>query len=457
MTEVRRLTEGSLWKQILLFALPLILSNLLQVFFNMADLIVVGNFAENGAAALGCVGSTANLVFLFTGVLMGLGSGVNVLVARYLGAGSRRDVSETVHTAAVVCALFGIGQMAVCLLAAAPLLRLLGTKPELFDGALLYLRIYFLGTPALAVYNFGCGAFSAAGNTKTPLLFMAVSGLVNIALNLFFVIVMKMDVAGVAIASVLSQYLSAALIVIALRRTGEWITLRWSLLCVIPDKARQILLIGLPAALQNAIFQVANLFIQGGVNTFPAVVVEGNSIADQANGIVFSTFDAFYVACTSFMSQNYGAGKKDRVLKSYLVALSYDLGIAVLLSGLLLLFGREFLSLFNRDPEVLEAGLYRLNVMSCAYFFAPIMDCTIAASRGLGKTMIPTVIVLVGSCLFRIAWVYTVFAYFHTMISLYLLYIFSWVLTGIAEIIYFRHIWKKLFNSSLQTQDVVVE
>ena len=221
-----------------------------------------------------------------------------------------------------------------------------------------------------------------------------------------------------------------------------------------------MLAIGVPTAMQNAIFQVANLFIQGGVNTFSPTVVEGNSVADQPNGIVFCMLDAFYVACTSFMSQNYGAGKRDRVLKSYRVSLTYACGTALLLSGLLALFGRPFLSLFNRDPAVLDAGMYRLNVMCCCYVFAAVMDCTIAASRGLGKTFVPTVIVVVGSCLFRIAWVYTVFAYFHTMISLYALYLFSWVLTGAAEIVYFRRVWKKLFTTtknSLQIDEYIVK
>ncbi|MBQ7523436.1 MAG: MATE family efflux transporter [Oscillospiraceae bacterium] len=460
MHATRDLTQGSLWKNIFLFSVPLILSNLLQVLFNMSDLAVVGNFAQNGAQALGCVGSTSNLVFLFTGVLMGLGSGVNVLTARYYGAREPDEVEKTVHTAAVVCALAGVLLMAVCLLLSAPVLRLLGTKDVLFDGALLYFRIVSLGLPALAIYNFGCGVFSAVGDTRTPLRFMMLSGIVNLLLNLIFVIAFRWDVEGVATATVLSQYLSAVLVVIKLLRSGEWHALRLRRLRIVPDKAKMMLAIGVPTAMQNAIFQVANLFIQGGVNTFSPTVVEGNSVADQPNGIVFCMLDAFYVACTSFMSQNYGAGKRDRVLKSYRVSLTYACGTALLLSGLLALFGRPFLSLFNRDPAVLDAGMYRLNVMCCCYVFAAVMDCTIAASRGLGKTFVPTVIVVVGSCLFRIAWVYTVFAYFHTMISLYALYLFSWVLTGAAEIVYFRRVWKKLFpatNSSLQTGEYIVK
>ena len=460
MHATRDLTQGSLWKNIFLFTVPLILSNLLQMLFQMSDLAVVGNFAENGAQALGSVGSTANLVLLFIGILMGLGSGVNVLTARYYGAREPDEVEKTVHTAAVVCTLAGLLLMTIGLLLSAPVLRLLGTKDVLFDGALLYFRIVAAGMPALAIYNFGVGVFSAVGDTRTPLLFMTVSGVVNVLLNLMFVIIFHWDVEGVAAATILSQYLSAALVVTKLLRSKEWHALRLRQLRIVPDKARMMLAIGVPTAMQNVIFQTANLFIQGGVNTFSATVVEGNSVADEANGIVFCVLDAFYVACTSFMSQNYGAGKRDRVLKSYRVSLIYSCGTALLLSGLLALFGRPFLSLFNGESAVLDAGMYRLNVMCCCYVFAALMDCTIAASRGLGKTLVPTLIVMVGSCLFRIAWVYTVFAYFHTMISLYLLYLFSWTLTGAAEVIYFRRVWKKLFppvKTSLQKDEYIVK
>ena len=426
-----KLTEGPLFRQIVLFSLPLVLSNLLQVLFNMSDIAVVGQFA--GARALGAVGSTAILVSLFTGFLIGMGSGINVIVARYLGAGRDRDVQESVHTAFLLMVITGLVLLAVGMLFSGPLLRLLGTKSELIDGAVTYLKIYSLGMPGAAVFNYGSAVLSAGGDTKRPLVFLSCAGVLNVLLNLFFVIVCHMAEAGVALASAVSQSMAAVLIVLSLMHRTEAACLTMRHLRITPSKARQILSLSIPAGLQNAIFAIANLFVQAGVNTFDAVMVEGNSAAANADGLVYDVMAAIYTACSSFMSQNYGAGKRKRVIRSY-----------ILFMGLMLvLFGKEFLSIFTRDPEVIEAGMHRLTVMGISYGFSAFMDCTIAASRGLGKSVVPTVIVILGSCVFRVIWVYTVFAYFHTIRSLYLLYIFSWTLTAAAEIVYFARCWRE--------------
>ena len=418
------LTSGSLGRNILLFSIPLMLSNVLQVLFNMSDIAVVGRFA--GSHALGSVGSTSILVTLFTGFLIGVGSGINVNVARYLGCQSDRDVSETVHTSAILCVIIGAIALLIGVLGARPMMRLLGTKDELIDGAIQYLQIYFLGMPALAVYNFGNAVLSAAGDTRRPLIIMIVAGIVNVILNLFFVIVCQLSVAGVAIASTVSQYLSAALIVRLLMRTKDSYALHLNQMRITPIKARSVLTLSLPAGMQNAIFAIANLFIQAGVNSFPAVVVEGNSAAANADALVYDVMAAFYTACSSFMSQNFGAGNRKRVIRSYYISLAYSFGIGAVLGGMLLLFGDKFLMLFTTDPEVVQMGMDRLWVMGFSYAFSAFMDCTIAASRGIGKSAVPTAIVIMGSCVFRVIWVYTVFAYFHTIMSLYLLYIFSW-------------------------------
>jgi len=441
MTGQRSLTEGSLGKGILLFSLPLMASNLLQVLFNMADVAVVGQFA--GSRALGSVGSTVTLVTLFTGFLMGIGSGVNVLTARYIGAKDSRAVRDTVHTALLLCLAAGILILTGGVLGTRALLELLGTKEELIEGAVLYLRIYFLGMPALAVYNFGNGVYSAAGNTKKPLAYLTIAGVLNVVLNLVLVIVFHLDVAGVAIASVVSQYVSAALILISLLRCREEYGLRGYRPVLVRDKAAALLTLGVPAGLQNAIFQIANLFIQAGVNSFDAVVVEGASAAANADGLVYDVMAAFYTACSSFMGQNYGAGKRDRVLKSYFVSLAYSFGVGAGLGLLLVSFGEQFLRIFTSDAAVIETGMERLTVMGLSYGVSAFMDCTIAASRGLGRSLAPTVIVILGSCVFRVIWVYTVFAFFHTILSLYLLYIFSWSLTALFEILYFIRAYRQ--------------
>ena len=440
--ELRDLTRGPLGKQIFLFSFPLILSNLLQVLFNMADIAVVGRFA--GPIALGAVGSTAILVSLFTGFLIGMSGGVNVLTALHFGARDKKALAETVHSAAILCALVGLVFLGLGVLLARNILALMNTKPELIDGAALYLRIYFLGMPALAVYNYGNAVFSAVGDTKRPLLYLSIAGALNVTLNLFFVIACGMDVAGVALASILSQYVSAALILLALlRRGGEDYGLRLRELRLSPSRSKAILRIGLPGGLQNAIFAIANLFIQVGVNSFDATMVAGNSAATNQDPIVYDVMAAFYTACGSFIGQNYGARRKDRIKKSFLISLTYSFGAGVLLGAGILAAGPRFLSLFTAEPAVVEAGMHRLRVMSLSYGISAFMDCTIAASRGLGKSLAPTVIVLLGSCAFRILWVYTVFAHFGTITSLYLLYAFSWAITAVAEIWYFLRVYRK--------------
>ena len=437
----KNLTEGPLGRQILVFSLPLVASNLLQAVFNMTDIAVVGRFA--GSAALGSVGSTTIFITLMTGFLIGLGGGVNVLVARFYGAEHPRDVEKSVHSALLVCLAAGVLLLAVGVAFSPALMRLLGTKPDLIDGAILYLRIYFLGMPAMAIYNFGNGVFSAVGDTRKPLVYLTIAGVLNVGLDLFFVIVWKMSVAGAALATILSQYLSAFLILRALARCEGCYGLRREQLRLDPAMTRSILGLGVPAGCQNAIFALANLFIQASINTFDTVVVSGNAAAANADPLVYDVMAAFYTACASFMSQNYGAGKPERVKKSYFISLGYSFGIGAALGLSLVVFGQAFLSLFTTEPAVAEAGMQRLLVMGLSYPISAFMDCTIAASRGLGRTIVPTFIVIMGSCVFRVIWVYTVFAFFGTLLSLYLLFVCSWTITAIAEGIYFVHIYKE--------------
>ena len=437
----RSLTEGPLARQILIVSLPLALSNLLQVLFNMSDVAVVGRFA--GSTALGAVGSTSIFVTLFTGFLIGLGNGINVLVARFYGARNAESVHKTVHSALLVSLLAGVLLLVVGLFGSPALLRLLNTKEDLLPGAILYLRVYFLGMPALALYNYGNAVFSAIGETQKPLRYLSFAGVLNILLNLFFVIVCRLDVAGVALASTIAQCVSAGLILRALTRVQDSYALHLREVRFDPIMTRRVLMLGLPAGFQNAIFAIANLFIQAGVNSFDSLMVKGNSAAANADALIYDAMAAFYMACASFMSQNYGAGKVDRVKKSYLISLAYSFGVGLVLGGTLMPFGREFLALFTTEPAVIDAGMKRVSVMAMAYCISAFMDCTIAASRGLGKTVVPTIIVVMGSCVFRVVWVYTIFAQIHTIPSLYLLYPCSWALTAVAEMVYFVGSYKK--------------
>ena len=443
-----RMTDGSLWKNMLIFSIPLMLSQLLQVLFNMADVAVVGKFSS--AEALGAVGSTTILVTLFTGFLIGMGSAVNVRVARHLGARDKARASDAIRTSFIICLTTGLIIMVLCLLSARFMLELLGTKDDLIEGAILYFRIYALGMPALGIFNFGNGVLSANGDTKRPLIYLMISGILNVAFNLFFVIVCGMAEDGVALASIITQYVSAILILIHMSRQGDDCTFRLRDLKNGADKleGKCILGLGIPAGLQNSIFAIANLFIQGAVNSFDSVVVEGNSAAANSDAIIYNVMAAFYTACSTFIGQNLGAGKQKRVLKSYFIGITYSFLAGAILGGALFLFGREFLSFFANDEAVIEAGLQRTRIMSFSYAISAFMDCTIAACRGIGKSFAPTVIVIMGSCVFRVAWIYTVFAYFHTIPSLYLLYIFSWTITAVAEIVCFTVNYKKLKRST---------
>lgn len=435
------MTQGSLWKNIFLFSIPLMLSQLLQVMFNMADVAVVGKFSS--AEALGSVGSTTTLVSLFTGFLIGMGCGVNVRVAQHLGAKQKQETMETVHTALLICVLAGVIISVLCLVLAEGMLSMLNTKPDLMDGAVLYFRIYALGMPALGIFNFGNAVLSANGDTKRPLMYLTIAGVLNVILNLFFVIVCHMAADGVALASIISQYVSAILVLWHMFRQKDECALRLHQIRFYKGKTKDLLGLGLPAGIQNAIFSIANLFIQSGVNSFDSTMVAGNSAAANADSVIYNVMAAFYTACSSFMGQNWGAGKRDRVLKSYFVSLIYSFAAGAILGLALVIFGKEFLSLFTNEPEVVEAGMQRIRIMGYSYAVSAFMDCTISASRGIGKSFGPTLIVILGSCVFRVIWVYTIFAHFHTIPSLYLLYIFSWAITAVAEIIYFAASYRR--------------
>ena len=347
-------TSERLPRQILLFSLPLMASNVLQVLFNMADIAVIGRFA--GSLSMAAVGSTATAVTLFTGILIGVGGGINALVARYYGARDRQELQRTVHSSAIICLICGILLLIFGFFGSRPLLRLLNTKPELLDKATLYMQIYFCGMPALALYNFGNAVYSAIGNTKKPLYYLLFSGIVNVVLNLVFVIVCDLDVAGVALASIISQYLSAIFLTAALFRSREAYGLSPKLLRLHRKNCREILTLGIPSGLQNAIFYIANMFIQAGVNSFDTVMVAGNSAAANADGLVYDVMAAFYTACSSFIGMNYGAGRRREIRRSYLICLGYSFGAGAILGFSLVAFGPTFLTLFTTDAAVISLG-----------------------------------------------------------------------------------------------------
>ena len=442
------MTRGSLWKNILLFSLPLMLTQVLEVLFNLSDVAIAGKYAYNTYVALGAVGSTTTLVSLFTGLLIGMGAGVNVAVARWLGIGDEESVEHTTHSSLLLCLGMGLVTCLICVCFAEPMLRLLNTKEDFLPGAVLYLRIYALGLPGMGIYNCGNGILIATGDTKRPLVYLSVAGVLNVILNLVFVIGCRMSAEGVAIASAIAQWVSAGLIFVHLLRRRDACRLELRKLRIHRMAAKRILMIGIPSGMQNAIFAVANLFVQAGLNSFDEITVSGAAAAANADTLIFNMMAAFYTACASFVSRNWGAGRRDRILKSYYISMLYAFLAGAIFGGLMLLLGRQFLYLFASEEAVIDAGMDRLRIMAFSYGFGALMDASIAASRGLGKSIAPTVMVILGSCVFRVIWIYTVFAFFHTVPSLYLLYIFSWVITGIAEFLYFRATYKKCLTST---------
>ena len=354
------MTSGSLWKNILLFSLPLMGSQVLEVLFNLSDVAVVGRFADY--LALGAVGSTTLLVTLFTGILIGMGAGVNVRVAHELGAGNRKGTEETIHTSLLLCAIAGLLVCIICLLFSGQMLAMMNTKPELIDQAVLYMKIYALGMPAMAVYNFGNGVLSARGDTKRPLIYLSIAGVINVLLNLFFVIVCHMAAAGVATASAISLYVSAFLVMSHLLRRTDDCKVSLRKIRLHPKACKAVLLLGIPTGLQNGIFAIANLFVQAGVNSFDAVMVSGNAAAANADSLIYNVMFAFYTACASFIGQNWGAGNQKRMLKSYGISITYAFISGAILGGLLLIFGRQFLSLFATEPAVIDAGMQRIRM-----------------------------------------------------------------------------------------------
>ena len=443
------MTKGNLWKQMLIFSLPLILSNLVQVLFNMADLAVVGRFC--GANALGSVGSTSILVNLFIGFIIGVSGGINVLVARAKGAKNGMDASNTVLTSFFLSLVLGLLLSAIGIGFSKILLDdAMNTKPDLLNGALLYFRIFMLGMPALTIFNWGNAVLSSVGETKKPLYFLSIAGVLNVILNIIFVLCFGMSTDGVAFATIISQYVSATLVVCELVRTkDEDIKLCFSKFKIGAKKVKELAAICLPSGLQNAIFFFANIFVQIGVNSFDTVMVAGNSAASNADGIVYDVMAAIYVAISSFVGQNYGAGNKKRVLKSFFVGMVYSVLAGLILGVGLVIFGNGFLSLFVEEKHVIDAGMQKLVVMGLSYWISAFMDGTIAASRGLGRSVVPMYIVFGGSCVFRLLWIFTVFEYFGTIESLYLLYSASWTITAVAEIIYFVYVFKKDIKNGL--------
>ena len=433
---------GPTFGKMILFSIPVILSGVLQLLFNAADIIVVGNFA--GDESLAAVGSTSSLINLFTNVFIGLSVGTNVLIAHFIGSGDKSKVSDTVHTSMVVSVICGAFLTVFGIILANPVLRLMGNPSNVIGLATLYLKIYFLGMPALLIYNFGAAMLRAVGNTKHPLYFLTLAGILNVALNMLLVIVFSLGVAGVAIATVVSEYLSAALILWYLMKKNEILKLEVSKLKIEPNILKKIIAIGFPAGLQGTIFSLSNVVIQSAVNSFGSDVVAGNSATMNIEGFVYVAMNAIYQTVITFVGQNYGAGKKKRVLRCTLQAQVIVIFVGLMFGVSAFVFRTQLLHIYSSSATVIAAGKIRCGYILPVYFLCGCMDVMVGALRGIGQSVVPMVTSLIGACALRLIWIATVFQINRTTGMLYISYPITWTVTVIAHIAFFIYYYKKI-------------
>ncbi len=433
--------SGPLLGKILVYAIPLMLSGILQLLFNAADVIVVGRFA--GHESLAAVGSTSALINLLINVFIGLSIGANVLVAQYFGAGKEKEVQDTVHTAITISLICGLALVFLGIFAAGPLLKIMGTPDDVLEKAILYMRVYFTGMPVLMLYNFGAAILRAVGDTKRPLYFLIAAGVVNVILNLGFVILLHMGVAGVALATVLSQCISAVLVCRCLMKSDSAYRLDLSRLEVRWRTLKRIAQIGLPAGFQGAVFSISNVLIQSSINAFDSVAMAGSTASANLEGFVYNAMNAVHQTNLSFTSQNLGGGKFERINRILLLCLGVVTVVGVVMGGGFVLLGPQLLRIYSSDPEVIRFGMVRLTIICGMYFICGWMDVLVGSLRGLGSSVIPMFVSLAGACGLRIVWIFTVFQWHHSLNVLYLSYPVTWVVTAAAHLICFMMIRRK--------------
>ncbi|MBQ3099949.1 MAG: MATE family efflux transporter [Clostridia bacterium] len=442
------MTNGPLAGKILLFSLPLIASGMLQLLFNAADVIVVGQYV--GSDALAAVSSNTSLINLIINLFVGLSVGAGVTVSFYKGAKDDQGVSEAIHTSVALSIVTGITAMVIGLCVSKFALTLMNVPEKIFDQTLLYLRIYFLGIPAQMFYNFGAASLRAIGNTKHPLYYLAFAGVINVILNLIFVIFCGIGVAGVALATTISQYCSAILVFIHLLRSKGSERLIVSKIRFTASKLTRIITVGLPAGLQSTLFAISNVLIQSSINSFGEIAVAGNSAAGNIEGFIYIAMNAFYHSSQTFVSQNVGAKKPERVRKAFKICMLYVGLVGGIVSAAVYIFAPELLLIYLPDtPEAVNYALQRISVITVTYVLCGFMEVLTGTMRGMGRSVMPMLVSLVGTCILRVVWIYTVFAANPTLQILFISYPVSWILTSSAHFVCYLYSRKKLVKMLL--------
>lgn len=438
------MTHGTLWNKILMFALPLAASSILQQLFNSVDTAVVGRFASS--QALAAVGSNSSLISLLINLFIGISLGSNVVIAHYIGQKAEQNIEAAIHTAIVVAIASGFFVMILGQFIARPVLLLMGTPEDVIDLAVLYLRIYLLGMPFIMLYDFGSSILRSTGDSKRPLYSLIVAGIINTALNLVLVIGFRLNVAGVAIATVISNMVSSGIVMYVLLHEAEPIRLNLRKLTIAPKELKKILAIGIPAGLQGMMFSIANVCIQSTINSFGSDAIAGSAAALNFEFFAYFLVNAFAQATVTFTSQNYGAGEYERCRKIFRIAMVFSLVSCGLLSGVFVLGRGFFLRLYSTDPGVLVYANQRILIATTLELLTSIYEISAGAMRGLGHSLTPAIITFLGSCVLRLIWIATACRMVHEFWMLMIIYPISWVVTGIAMMIAYYFVKRKVFR-----------
>ena len=434
--------NGSIMDKLVSFALPLMLSGILQLMFNAVDIIVVGRFS--GSEALAAVGSTTALINVFTNLFIGISLGANVLAARFFAAGRKEEMSETVHTSITLALISGILMAFVGLVFSKGALELMGTPEDVIGLSTLYMRIYFMGMPFFMLYNYGAAILRAVGDTKRPLYFLIIAGVINAGLNMVLVIVFGLGVAGVGIATVFSQMVSCVLVLTCLCRTEGSYKLSFSKLSMKGYYLKQIFQVGVPAGIQSTVINFSNVLLQSSVNSFGSTAMAGYTAANNIFGFMYVSVNAVTQACMSFTSQNYGVGKykrMDRVLRDCMIL---SVSVSLIMGILVYVFGPELLHIYTSEEDVIQCGMEILAYTTLTYFFCGLMDLFPGALRGMGHSTVPMILSIVGTVGLRIVWIFLLFPHNRSLDFLFISYPASWILTFIMQIICFYFVRKKV-------------
>lgn len=434
--------NGSIMDKLISFSIPLMLSGILQLLFNAVDIIVVGRFS--GSQALAAVGSTSALINMFTNLFIGVSLGANVLAARFYAAGRMKEMSETVHTAITFAMISGVVMVFVGLLFSRGALLLMDTPADVIDQSALYMRIYFIGMPFFMLYNYGAAILRAVGDTKRPLFFLIIAGVTNAVLNMILVIVFHMGVAGVAIATVVSQMISCVLVLRCLYKSDSSYQLRFSKLTIKMAYLKQIFQVGIPAGIQSTVINFSNVLLQSSVNSFGSTAMAGYTAANNIFGFLYVSINSITQACMSFTSQNFGVGKWKRMDKVLINCMILSVTVATVLGGSAYIFGPELLKIYTSEAEVIKCGMEVLLYTTVTYFMCGLMDLFPGALRGMGHSAVPMILSVIGTVGTRIVWIFMIFPKHRSLDILFISYPASWIITIILQVICFWIVRKRL-------------